>query len=75
MIKMEKSKIDLLKECKSKIWRCEDLKIWDSTRIYDSDRILGATDKGMNTTAHDIGTPEAYSGSGPWKIGLVRVML
>jgi hypothetical protein len=31
-------------------------KIWDSTRIYDSERISGATDKGMNTKAHDIGT-------------------
>jgi hypothetical protein len=26
-------------------------------------------DKGMNTQAHDIGTPEACLGSGPWKIG------
>jgi hypothetical protein len=23
----------------------------------------------MNTKAHDIGTPEAYSGSSPWKLG------
>jgi hypothetical protein len=64
---MKKLKIDLLKECKSKIW--------DSTRIYDSNRILGATDKCMNTKAHYVGTPEACSGSGPWKIGLVWVML
>jgi hypothetical protein len=48
----------------------EDLKIWDSSQIYDSDRISGATDKGMNTKAHDVGTPEAYSGSSPWKLGL-----
>jgi hypothetical protein len=43
----------------------EDLKIGDSTRIYDLDRISGATHKGMNTKAHDVGTPEAYLGSGP----------
>jgi hypothetical protein len=65
--KMKKSKIDVLKECKSKIW--------DSTLIYDLDRISAATDKGMNTNAHDVGTMEACSGSGPWKRGLVRVML
>jgi hypothetical protein len=41
-------------------------KIWDSTRICDSGRISGATDKGMTTKAHDVSTPEAYSGSGPW---------
>jgi hypothetical protein len=29
----------------------------------------------MNTKAHDVGTSEAYSGSGPYKIGLVRVVL
>jgi hypothetical protein len=53
----------------------EDLKIWDSIQIYDSDRISRATDKGMNTKTHDVGTTEACSVSGPWKIGLVRVML
>jgi hypothetical protein len=53
----------------------KDLKIGDSTRIYDLDRISGANHKGMNTKAHDVGTPEACLGSGPWKIGLVRVML
>jgi hypothetical protein len=58
---MKKSKIFLVEEYKTKIW--------DSTQNYDSDRISGATDKGMNTKAHDIGTPEACSGSGPWKIG------
>jgi hypothetical protein len=35
-------------------------KIWDSTRICDSDRISGATDKGMTTKAHDVGTPEVF---------------
>jgi hypothetical protein len=49
----------------SKIIQVEDLKIWDSTRICDSDRISGATDKGMITKAHDIGTPEVWSGKGP----------
>jgi hypothetical protein len=43
----------------------EDLNIWDSTRIYDSDRISGATDKGTTTWAHGIGTPEIYLGKGP----------
>jgi hypothetical protein len=46
----------------------KDLKIWDSTQIYDTDRISRATHKGMNTKAHDVGTPEACSGSGLWKI-------
>jgi hypothetical protein len=32
---------------KSKIDQVEDMKIWDSTRIYNSSRILGATDKGI----------------------------
>jgi hypothetical protein len=47
----------------------KDLKIWDSTRIYNSDRISRATDKGMNTKAHGVGTPEACSGASPWKLG------
>jgi hypothetical protein len=42
----------------------EDLKIWDSTRIYDSDRISGATDKGMTTKAHNVDTPKVYLGKG-----------
>jgi hypothetical protein len=33
------------------------IKIGDSTRIYDSDRISGATDNGMSIEAHGIGTP------------------
>jgi hypothetical protein len=47
----------------SKIQPVEDynqakvLKIRDSTQIYDSDRILGATDMGTPTKAHVIGTP------------------
>jgi hypothetical protein len=43
----------------------EDLKIWDLTRIYDSDRISGATDQDITTKAHNIGTPEVCSGKGP----------
>jgi hypothetical protein len=36
-------------------------KIWDSTQIYDSDRISGAADKGTPARAH-IGTPGVYLG-------------
>jgi hypothetical protein len=43
----------------------EDLKIGDSTGIYDSDRISGDTDKSMTTEAYNIGTPGIYSGKGP----------
>jgi hypothetical protein len=46
----------------------KDLKILDLTQIYDIDRISRATHKGMNTKAHDAGTPKACSGSGLWKI-------
>jgi hypothetical protein len=51
-------KIDLAEDYKSKIWRFEI-----QTRIYDSGRISGATDKGMTTKAHDLSTPGACSGS------------
>jgi hypothetical protein len=64
----ENSKIENINEnCevkKSKL-QVEDLKIWDLTRIYDSDRISGATDKGMTTKAHGVGTPEVCSGRSP----------
>jgi hypothetical protein len=49
------------RKTKSKIWRyeeveelieVEDLKIRDSTRIYNSGRISGATDKGIANRAH-----------------------
>jgi hypothetical protein len=33
------------------------MKIWDLTRIYDSSRISGATDKGIATEAHYLSTP------------------
>jgi hypothetical protein len=66
-LKAKKSKINLVEEYKSKIW--------DSTQIYDSGRISRATDKGMNTKAHDVDTPKACSSSGPWEIGLVMVKI
>jgi hypothetical protein len=47
------------KEKKSKIDQVEDMKIWDSTRIYNSGRISGATDKGIAIKAHYPGTPGA----------------
>jgi hypothetical protein len=34
------------KKKKSKIDQVEDINIWDSTQIYNSGRISGATDKG-----------------------------
>jgi hypothetical protein len=48
-----------------KIWRSrrndlvEDLKIRDSTRICNSGRISGATDKGIDNRAHQLSIPEA----------------
>jgi hypothetical protein len=53
------------KDWSSRRIQVEDLKIWDSTWIYNSGRISGATDKDMNTKAHDIGTPEVCSGRSP----------
>jgi hypothetical protein len=47
------------KERKSKIDQDEDIKIWDSTRIYNSGRISGATDKSIANKAHYLGTPGA----------------
>jgi hypothetical protein len=44
---------------KSKIGQAKDIKIWDSTRIYNSGRISGATDKGIANKAHYLGTPVA----------------
>jgi hypothetical protein len=37
----------------------KDLKIRDSTRICNSDRISGATDKGIDNRARQLSTPEA----------------
>jgi hypothetical protein len=56
------------RKTKLKIWRYEevkkkdqvkDLKIRDSTRICNSGRISGATDKGIDKRAHQLSTPEA----------------
>jgi hypothetical protein len=47
------------KKKKWKIDQVEDIKIWDSTRIYNSGRILGATDKGIANKARYLGTPGA----------------
>jgi hypothetical protein len=47
------------KKKKSKIDQAEDMKIWDSTWIYNSGRISGATDKGIAKRAHYLCTPEA----------------
>jgi hypothetical protein len=38
----------------------EEMKIWDSTRIYNSGRISGATDKGIDNRARYLSTPEAH---------------
>jgi hypothetical protein len=42
-----------------KIDQVKDIKIWDSTRIYNSGRISGATDKGIDNRARYLSTPEA----------------
>jgi hypothetical protein len=47
----------------------KDLKIWDSTQIYDSGRISVAADKGMITKAHYLSTPGIRLGRGLWKLG------
>jgi hypothetical protein len=44
---------------KSEIDQVEDIKIWDSTRIYNSGRISGATDKGIANEARYRCTPKA----------------
>jgi hypothetical protein len=48
------------KEKKSKIDQVEDMKIWDSTRIYNSGRISGATDKDTAIKAHYLDTLGAH---------------
>jgi hypothetical protein len=47
------------KKKKSKIDEVKDIKIWDSTRIYNSGRISGATNKSIAYKAHYLGTPGA----------------
>jgi hypothetical protein len=44
---------------KSSINQVKDLMIWDSTRIYNSGRISGATDKGIDDKARQLSTPKA----------------
>jgi hypothetical protein len=47
------------KKKSKKIDQVKDMKIWDPTRIYNSGRISGATDKGIDNRAHYLSTPEA----------------
>jgi hypothetical protein len=47
------------KKKKLKIDQVEDIKIWDSTQIYNSGRISGTTDKGIANKAQYLGTPGA----------------
>jgi hypothetical protein len=47
------------KEKKTKVDQVKDLKIWDSTQIYNSGRISGATDKGIAIKAYYLSTPGA----------------
>jgi hypothetical protein len=42
---------------KSKIDQVEEIKIWDSTRICNSGRISGATDKGVDNRAYQLKYP------------------
>jgi hypothetical protein len=44
------------KKKRSKIDQVKDIKIWYSTRIYNTGRISGATDKGIANKAHYLGT-------------------
>jgi hypothetical protein len=44
---------------KLKIDQVEDIRIRDSTRICNSGRISGATDKGIANKAHYLDTPGA----------------
>jgi hypothetical protein len=42
---------------------------WSSNPLSWDIASISVIDTGMTTEAHDIGTPEACSGSGPWKLG------
>jgi hypothetical protein len=46
-----KDQVEDLRIWRGSIDQVEDLKIWDSTRIYNSGRISGATDKGIDNRA------------------------
>jgi hypothetical protein len=58
-----KNNISRLREYKEKkksnIDQVEDMKIWDSTQIYNSGRISGATDEGIANRARYLCTLEA----------------
>jgi hypothetical protein len=51
--------LNIGKKKKSKIDQVEDMKTWDSTRIYNSGRISEATDNGIANKAHYLCTLEA----------------
>jgi hypothetical protein len=42
---------------KSEIDQVEEIKIWDSIQIYNSGRISGATDKGVDNRARQLKYP------------------
>jgi hypothetical protein len=56
------------RERRSQRLQVEDMKIWDSTQIYNSGRISGSTDKGIATKARYLSTHEARSGNCPWRL-------
>jgi hypothetical protein len=51
--RLKMSKIEEIEDLKKskfekvEVWRSQRLKFWDSTRVYDSSRVSGATDIGM----------------------------
>jgi hypothetical protein len=47
----------------------EEMKIWDSTRIYTSGRISGAADKGINNRARQLSTLR------PIKLGPIVILV
>jgi hypothetical protein len=51
--------MNIWKKKKSKIDQVKYIKIWDLTRIYNSGRFSGATDKGIANKAHYLSTPRA----------------
>jgi hypothetical protein len=62
---LKKSKIKVKDFKKSKIEEVKDLKFGDSTRVYDSSRVSGATDEGMPFRYSRIIIPgPAHDGSG-----------
>jgi hypothetical protein len=45
------------------------MKMWDSTQIYNSGRILGATDKDIATKARYLSTPKPFRVIVQWELG------